>query len=105
MVSAVTSFFFVRIPRCVVLIFHFSPLRKKFLVHFTIFYLFCSTSLVKKYISLRLTLLCLFPSTSLVAADVSAHVRVRHSEIYFLTSDVHQNKIGSKLDRTNESAG
>jgi hypothetical protein len=34
-------------------------------------------------------LLCLFPNTSLVAADVSAHVTVRHSEIYFLPSDLH----------------
>ncbi len=30
-----------------------------------------------------------FPNTSLVAADVSPHVTVRRSEIYFLPSDVH----------------
>ncbi len=47
MVSAVTSFFFVRIPRCVVLIFFFNLYAKCFLIRHEIFFSFRARHLLK----------------------------------------------------------
>ena len=73
--------------------FLFFTFTQKVIVHVTkylfIFFYFKAPHLLTNIFHYASPLLGLFPNTSLVAADVSPHVTVRRSEIYFLPSDVH----------------